>query len=171
MRLFHRTESRFFRHATLFSFAAAVSLTAPGGAIMAMMPAAGPNLEGRWVEAEASAAKTGIERIGTIDIMSCGDGMCGVQVSAAGACGAVVGRFGPARLRPTKAADSFDALYRGTLQWRGRKNEAMISLTRDGLRLTAQPNALAASLSRSVMPSYTGSFVRAGDAKCFAPVS
>lgn len=138
---------------------------------MAKMPAVEPNLEGRWIEAAAGSAKSGIERIGILDIMPCGNAMCGVQVSAAGECGAAVGQFGPPQLRPTIEGDAIDALYRGTLKWHGTKNVATIWLSADGLKLTARPNALAASLSRSVMPSFSSNFVRSGAAKCAAQVS
>ena len=162
---------RLIRHAALLSLIAAASMAAPGGAIMALTPAAGPSLEGRWVEAAAGKEKQGFERIGTLDIMACGDAMCGVIVSPSGQCGAVIGHFGPPQLRPTKVADTFDALFRGTLQWRGRKTVATLSLTGAGLHVTAGPGAWEASLSRSVMPSYNAGFVRAGAANCSAPVS
>ena len=159
------------RHAVLLGLAAAASIAAPGGAIMALTPAAGPNVEGRWVEAAAAREKQGVQRIGMIDIASCGDDMCVVQVSAAGECGALLGRFGPPQLQPTKAGGKFNAYYKGTLQWRGRNDKAAISLSREGLWLTAFPDALAASLSRSVIASYYGNFARSGGASCSAPVS
>ena len=146
-------------------------MAAPSGAIMALTPAAGPSAEGRWAEAAAAKEKQGIQRIGTLDIASCGDDMCVVQVSDSGQCGALLGRFSPPQLRPTKAGGAFDAHYTGTLQWRGRKNEATIFLSRDGLRLSAHPDMLAASLSRSAMPVYSGSFARSGSASCSVPVS
>jgi hypothetical protein len=97
--------------------------------------------------------------------------MCVVQVSAAGECGALLGRFGPPQLRPTKAGDKFDATYQGALQWRGRKDKATLWLTQDGLRLPANPDTLVSSLSRSVIASYYGNFARTGSASCSAPVS
>jgi hypothetical protein len=151
------------------SLAAFLGLAGSGGPVLAQTPASG--VEGRWVEAAQSAEKTGIERIGTLDIVPCGDAACGILVTASGACGPVIARFGALHPQRNQVPGSFNPAYRGTLQWRGITSFAAIWQTGARLHLSASPRSFEALLSRSVMPSYNSTFARAGGASCITPVS
>jgi hypothetical protein len=165
MRLFGQTKSRRPRYAAILSCVLA-SAAAPGGA-MAITPVNWPIIEGRWIEDAATAKQKGTAgRVGFLDITYCDDGICLMEVSAAGECGKMFGRFDKGQLQPAKATGKYRVLYRGSLNWPRRRNLATIRLSEKDLRLNVvRPD----SLSSHVTPSYFGKFARTGNASCAWP--
>ncbi len=127
------------------------------------------SIVGRWREAEQAAVRKGMQTIGTIDIVACAGGYCGVTVSADGACGTVVLKLAvnPQWQGKTPNGEAWQN-FPGILNWRGKDAPVHATWREASFSFTASEPGMH-PLSRRSIPLYIGRYTREGPSRCDAP--